>query len=798
MPEGLMGWSGLVMPDLILANALKAAGSYLLVILGFSLVVFVHELGHFLAAKSCGVRVNRFAVGFGRALFSFRKGIGLRRGSTEDEYRERLAARVEERRKRDLEFKEKTGATESELAEAARELGLSETEYRFNWLPLGGYVKMQGQEDFEIDKSGEIALKDDPGSFLNKPVGQRMIIVSSGVVMNVVFAALVFMLVYMIGKDSVPAIVGATLPDWPADRVGLLPGDRIVEFDGERIADFDDLKMATVLAKPGGTMSLVFERPDAEGGPPSRHSVTIQPAMDDDLGFFALGVQAPGNNIIATVGTDAKLPAEDQLKEGDVVIEAGGRKIETSYDIKAAVIRERGRYATLKVRRTLADGSSVVREVKCRAYHQLLPSGDKEPEPPNLLGLVPAVRVGEMDPNGRAALAGLKPGDLILEWDQQAMPTAAEIRESVAGGGERDIRVEVLRRPEGEAGQGRRLQFVVRPKAGAFGRGKPNIQMDMVQETELPVVSKIAMLAAKGIQTPASRLKDMMDRGSLLLKVNEAEVATWSDLIDRFFELAGSDVTLTWRAPDGQIRSGTIRVPATLGTVVDIPPDHVIVTINGKRTAEMEVNGQYLQVPVRLWIGASKVLQDCIGQTVDVQIRGPHERQAKTTRVEVTPEMADTWPLRIVYDRPDLLPEMMREKIQETNPFKAMMIGVRKTYYFIEQVYLIIQRMVVERTVGFEHVSGPVGIVQMGSQIARHDFVDLLYFLALISANLAVINFLPLPIFDGGLMVFLLVEKVKGGPIPLKVQVVTQLVGLALIITIFLYVTLQDFQRIFG
>jgi regulator of sigma E protease len=126
------------------------------------------------------------------------------------------------------------------------------------------------------------------------------------------------------------------------------------------------------------------------------------------------------------------------------------------------------------------------------------------------------------------------------------------------------------------------------------------------------------------------------------------------------------------------------------------------------------------------------------------------------------------------------------------------MLGIDRTIFFIKQVYVVIQRMVIDRSVGFETVAGPVGIVQVGGQIAQKSMVELLFFLGLISANLAVINFLPLPIFDGGVMVFLLIEKIKGGPVPIKIQVVTQMVGLALIITIFVYVLLQDLQRAFG
>ena len=127
-----------------------------------------------------------------------------------------------------------------------------------------------------------------------------------------------------------------------------------------------------------------------------------------------------------------------------------------------------------------------------------------------------------------------------------------------------------------------------------------------------------------------------------------------------------------------------------------------------------------------------------------------------------------------------------------------MGIGIRKTTYFILNVYNTMKRMIFTRTVGIEHLSGPVGIVKLGSDMASVSFNQLLYFLAIISANLAVINFLPLPIVDGGLMVFLIIEKIKGTPVSVKTQVVTQILGLVLIIAMFLYVTLQDVQRLFG
>src|SRR5215813_8002904 len=121
-------------------------GSVLLLVFGFGFVIFWHELGHFIAAKWAGVRVEQFAVGFGQALFSWRKGIGVRWGSTAREYESRIERYLGSQERTQLEMKEKVGITAEQQNRAADALGLGETEYRLNWIPLGGYVKMLGQD----------------------------------------------------------------------------------------------------------------------------------------------------------------------------------------------------------------------------------------------------------------------------------------------------------------------------------------------------------------------------------------------------------------------------------------------------------------------------------------------------------------------------------------------------------------------------------------------------------------------------------------------------------------------------
>src|SRR5215211_1758403 len=151
--------------------------SIALLILGFGFVIFFHELGHFLAAKWVGIKVEQFAVGFGQALFSWRKGLGLQLGSS--------------------------GKKFEELAAAGQADGISETEYRLNWIPLGGYVKMLGQDDLNPQ-----AVSEDPRAYPQKSVGARMLVISAGVIMNIILAAIGFMILFTMGFKVAPALVG--------------------------------------------------------------------------------------------------------------------------------------------------------------------------------------------------------------------------------------------------------------------------------------------------------------------------------------------------------------------------------------------------------------------------------------------------------------------------------------------------------------------------------------------------------------------------------------------------------------
>lgn len=195
-----------------------------------SILIFVHEFGHFWSARKLGVKVEEFGLGFAPRIFGFYKS---------------------------QDGKWKTVRGNAEVSDAA------DTIYSLNWLPLGGFCKIKGENG-----EGE----EDHDSFVSKPVWRRIIIISAGVVMNVVLAAVLFSIGFMIGSPqgygesdsraiiSDPKIeIIEVVKDSPADSAGLVAGDFILEVDGQNFIDEKDLR-AYVNPRAGQELTYKIER----------------------------------------------------------------------------------------------------------------------------------------------------------------------------------------------------------------------------------------------------------------------------------------------------------------------------------------------------------------------------------------------------------------------------------------------------------------------------------------------------------------------------------------------------------
>ena len=667
-------------------------GTIVLLILGFGFVVFWHELGHFIAAKWAGVKVEQFAVGFGHAIGSWRSGMGFRWGSSGKEYEQMLR---------------------SDFAGAK----VGETEYRLNWLPLGGYVKMLGQDDLRPGAS-----VDDPRAYNNKSIGARMVIVSAGVIMNVILAAALFMVLFLVGFNAPPAIVGSIQIGSPAQKTvraadgtpaPLQVGDRILYFDEKYQHDFTKITLAVALAGAGRTPMYVA-RAD---GTHEHLLVTPTQAPGEPSGFVMLGV-GPSYELRGPELTEREIeeisPQMRQILEnapvrpGETVVKVAGEDVGVKefWKLDRALQQSFGEPVRITVRDR--DGNQQQREVRPNFGS---PFGDV---PLHVAGMAPRVTV-ETILEKSAASGKLQPGDVILavtlneQGDTVTTPTIPTLIKLLdeAGKSGRAVDITVLRDGQEQTVKDLTANYKnEQTRRRGLGIG---LKYD-VGRTVIAEVVKDSPAAEAGIV-----------RGATINAIDGQPVATWFDLHRALARRAG-----------------------------DAPPRLTVTTPHGER------------------------------RTVELNL-DPEDRVALT---------------QIRYAGEDLALADRSEPRKTSNPLVAAAWGVTDTRDLIIQFYLTLQRMA-EGRVSPTNLMGPIGIVSAGSRIAYKGHDWLLWFLAMISANLAVVNFLPIPIVDGGLFVFLILEKVMGRPLSARAQSIAQIVGLALILSVFLFVTYQDINRFF-
>ncbi len=684
----------------------------LLVGIGLGVVVALHEFGHFATAKLVGMKVECFALGFGPTIIGFKKG---------------------------------------------------ETEYCIKLLPLGGYVKVMGQEDFapltETDEP-------DPRSYEAQSIGARLLFIAGGVFMNVVLAALLFIIIWLVGKDFSAPVVGRTLPGWPASQVqltwspkdettqsaiapgfkaGLKPGDRITRLEGE-ISEkfnrrFDRVQMAAVLSRKDQTFDIEVERIDDAGRTwIGTGRLGTKPNPSGEMLVFGI---SPATE--TTFFRIKEWEVASPFEEGDKLVAVAGKPIEYAWDVSKIEPTLTGSQVTVTIERTSKDKTVRAMDFevqptlisrsgiywlkdgrRIRGYQAPNQEGDDEDtiriNPPtgeqlvlkadefadqemlDILGMTPRLKISAVIAGSRADKGGLKPGDVIVSYGDRGSPTFQQLKDSSLNHAGKEIDIVVDR-------DGELKTFAIVPKK-RFREERAEVGIINGMDQMGSVVSGVR----KG--SPAATAGLMS--GDIVTQINGQPAGNWIDVYNLLKDASGSELSITYRRGGQDI----IAQIGTLGEDIFDPNDYSF-----------------------MLFGMDAAFQ----------------------------------PLRV--------------KIQTSNPITALQWGARETHYLILRTYMTL-RALIGKTVSTDTLVGPAGILGLAGKVGRErPLIDFVYLMAFISATLAVINFLPLPVVDGGHAVLLLIEKIRGKPLPVKIQNIIQYAGLLGLLTVFVLLTWQDIIR---
>ncbi|MFO0980360.1 MAG: RIP metalloprotease RseP [Planctomycetota bacterium] len=596
------------------SSPLDRASNILLVVLGIGLVIFVHELGHFLAAKFFRVRVEVFSLGFGPRLWGF-----TRNG----------------------------------------------TDYRIAAVPLGGYVKMAG------DTPGEESTGA-PDELNSKPVGQRFVIFSAGVIMNVVLASILFPIAFAGGVAFPKPAIGSVEPGGPAWKAGLQAGDEILMVNGRRVYGFQDIGVEVAIGEPTGVPLEI--RRDGKV-----MAVTVVPVRDEEEGRYRIGIGPVTTLTVRADGADAKAgpAAKAGITDDDRIVAVNGEAL--------AADEEPWTRLGFLTRATLTiDGKGGRRDVTVVAE---MAEGRQDYR----IGISPVANIiaGLRGKADDPKLLDWQPGDRIERVNDLPVHTTDEWRQA-------------LRRASAEG----HVTILVNRGGAAHTLTTGS---DAVADLQDGVALKNDLQSTVVRVMPGTPAFDAGLRdGVMVAKVNGTAVATFRDLQAAIANGGGSPITLeVWQ--DGAARTVTVTprlTPTDWGFGLDI----------------VNVVRQY-------------------------DFKG------------------------------------------------ALLAGFDSTYYFLANAYLTLQKILAGQ-VSSKNLGGIISISVASYTFAQYGILKLLFFLAILSVNLAFINVLPIPLLDGGHLFFLIIEKIKGSPVSQRIMGYSQIIGLVLILALMLYVTYNDIVKL--
>jgi regulator of sigma E protease len=678
---------------------------------GLGLVIFVHELGHFLVAKLCGVKCEKFYLGFdiyGVKLLKFQWG---------------------------------------------------ETEYGIGVLPLGGYVKMLGQDDnptraaeereraklhsqavkhpgdLPAEPTDEEHAPYDPRSYMAQSVPKRMAIISAGVVMNLIFAVIFAAIAYRCGVQYIPCVVGNASPGDPAWTQGIRPGDKIIQFDGEKPSEYlrfdNDLLMNVVLTGASNDLDLMVRRYGAD----KVEKITVQPsnAHKADTGRVVIGVSPASTTKLGakpTLSDSPAVKAQPEFEKGDtiVAVSTGGMRepIDDYFQFQQILAQSPEDRLTVFVERTEGeDPSAKPKELQIAV----------EPNPVRSLGLVMRMGpVAAVQKGSPADLAGFRVGDQIQSVDGQPVADPIGLPDVLRKLADRETTIEVYQESDAPR-QTRSLKVrchrpqnfqVTRPANGPWSSDELGIAY--------PILNVVQSVDPKG---PAA---DKLQAGDEI-------------------------VSAEFRADKEEVKKKN--------TEVGLPDKPILFDAD-------HFNWPHLHSLIQWSVPGTKV-----------ELTYLRNKEKKSVVVE--PVVAANW---FNPERGFSLSMQPLTKIRQTDSWsEAFSLGLRETKESVSMVVLSLRKLA-SGGVSPTDLGGPGTIAAAAAAHASEGIPRLLIFLTFLSGNLAVINFLPIPILDGGHMMFLLYEGLRGKPASERVMMTLTYLGLVFILTLMIFVLGLDVSRL--
>lgn len=373
--------------DVIMGFLSQGLSAFVPFVILLGVLIFVHELGHFLVAKYFGVRVETFSLGFGKKIFQYKKG---------------------------------------------------DTTYALSLIPLGGYVKMFGD-----DASAEIDSGEKKYSFLHKPVSQRIWIVLAGPLMNLFFAILLFSVVSIMGEETRGTRVGDVALGSQAYQQGFRSGDKIVSIGEKLVQSWSDVQKELHQAM-GGKVRVIVERE----GSASQQTIEATPELVENPNI--LGVESKVGDIpglantsrASFIGVTSKdsLAGKAGLRTGDLVTHVNDQAISYWRQFEAALRSQTGK-VTIKYKRAEGEKNAIEGSTEL-----VLPS-DRVSNL-SVLGVDNSeLYVAQVGSDTPAKRAGILEGDKISSINGnkiQAWPQVLEVIKSYQEG-QGSLKIEVLR-----------------------------------------------------------------------------------------------------------------------------------------------------------------------------------------------------------------------------------------------------------------------------------------------------------------------------------------------------------------